>query len=103
MSEKSNLTRYDKKFIAVLLFVHFGFTMCCISFFGLYYHNKYTGFKAYQEKMNHKIEILKKLSEKYNSNLKLRGMEWDYGLKGVGAYEAKELRGFDSRINKNNK
>ncbi len=74
-----------------------------ISFFGLYYHNKYTEWEAYMEQNERKLKILKEHVEKYNSDLKLRGMEWDYGLKGVGAYEAKELRGFDSRINKNNK
>ncbi len=101
MSEQSNLTKYDKKFIAVLLALQFSLNLMGISFFGLYYHNKYTGFKAYQQKMDHKLEILKKHAEKYNSNLKIRGMEWDYGLKGIGASEALELRGYDSRINKN--
>ncbi len=101
MSEKSNLTKYDKKFITALLFMHFGFTMCCISFYGLYYYNRITRWESYVKDTNHKLEILKKHAEKYNSDLKLRGMEWDYGLKGVGASEAKELRGFDSRINKN--
>ena len=103
MSEKSNLTTYDKKFIATLIFLHFSLTLMGISFFGLHYYNRTTRWEAYMKKMNYKLKILKGLSEKYNSNLKLRGMEWDYGLKGVGAYEAKELRGYDSRINKNNK
>ncbi len=101
MSEKSNLTKYDKKFIVALLFMHFGFTMCCISFYGLYYYNKTTQWEAYMKKTQHKLEILKKHAEKYNSNLKVKGMAWDYGLKGVGAYEAEELRGYDSRIDKN--
>ena len=103
MSQKSNLTKYDKKFIATLLFMHFGFTLLGISLFGLHYYNRETRWEAYIEKMNYKLKILKEHVEKYNSDLKLRGMEWDYGLKGVGAYEAKELRGYDSRINKNNK
>ncbi len=101
MFEKSNLTKYDKKFIATLIFMHFGFTLLGISLFGLHYYNRETEWEAYMQKTEKKLKVLKKLSEKYNSDLKLRGMEWDYGLKGVGAYEAKELRGFDSRINKN--
>ena len=103
MSQKSNLTRYDKKFIATLIFMHFGFTLLGISLFGLHYYNRETRWEAYMEQNERKLKVLKKHIEKYNSDLKLRGMEWDYGLKGVGAYEAKELRGFDSRINKNNK
>ena len=59
--KKSNLTSYDRRFIASLVFAHFGLVMMAISFFGLYYHNRYTGFKAYMAKMNKKIAILKEI------------------------------------------
>ena len=103
MSQKSNLTKYDKKFIATLIFLHFSLTLLGISLFGLHYYNRTTQWEAYMEQNERKLKVLKEHVEKYNSDLKLRGMEWDYGLKGVGASEAKELRGFDSRINNNNK
>ena len=35
--KKSNLTSYDRKFIATIVFAHFGLVTMAISFFGLYY------------------------------------------------------------------
>ncbi len=83
--------------------MHFGLTLLGISLFGLHYYNREVRWEAYIKDTNQKLEILKKQAEKYSSDLHIRGMEWDYGLKGISATEARELRGFDSRINKNNK
>ena len=84
--KKSNLTSYDRKFIASLVFINFGLTMLVVSLFGLYYHGKYTGWKAYMAKNEKKLAVLKEILKDYDSELRLRGMEWDYATKeGIGA------------------
>ena len=84
--KKSHLTSYDRKFIAAIVFVNFSLTMLVVSLFGLYYYEKEIDFKAYVVKMEKRLTILRKIAEKYDENLKLRGMEWDYSQKeGIGA------------------
>ena len=84
--EPSNLTRYDWKMLATLIFLNFSLTMMCISFYGLYYHGKYTGFKAYMKLNEKRYAVLKEILKDYDSELRLRGMEWDYATKhGIGA------------------
>ena len=84
--EPSNLTKYDWKMLATLIFLNFSLTMMCISFYGLYYHGKYTGFKAYMKLNEKRYAVLKEILKDYDSELRLRGMEWDYSMKqGIGA------------------
>ena len=47
MSHKSNLTSYDKRFIATLIFMHFGLTLLGISLFGLHYYNREVRWEAH--------------------------------------------------------
>ena len=58
-----------------------------ISFFGLYYHEKDTlKFKAYMKMNEKRYAVLKEIVKDYDSELRLRGMEWDYATKeGIGA------------------
>ena len=84
--EPSNLTSYDWKMLTTLIFLNFSLTMMCISFYGLYYHGKYTGFKAYMKLNEKRYAVLKEILKDYDSELRLRGMEWDYATKhGIGA------------------
>ena len=84
--KKSHLTSYDRKFIAAIVFATMSMTILAISLFGLYYHGKYTNFKAYMKMNEKRYAILKSLLKDYDSEMKLRGLEWDYATKeGIGA------------------
>ena len=84
--EPSNLTSYDKKFIAAVVSTGMSMTILAVSLFGLYYHGKYTNFKAYMKLNEKRYAILKSLLKDYDSEMKLRGLEWDYATKeGIGA------------------
>ena len=84
--KKSNLTNYDRKFIAALIAVNFSLTMLAISLFGLYYYEKEIKFKEYMKLNEKRYAILKSLLKDYDSEMKLRGLEWDYATKeGIGA------------------
>ena len=84
--KKTNLTSYDRKFIACVVSTGMSMTILAISLFGLYYHGKYTGWKAYMAKNDKKLAILREVLKEYDSELRLRGMEWDYSQKeGIGA------------------
>ena len=84
--KKSNLTYYDRKFIATIVFVNFGLTMLVVSLFGQYYLGRYTKFKDYMKMNEKRYAVLKEILKDYDSELRLRGMEWDYSQKeGIGA------------------
>ena len=84
--KKSNLTSYDKKFIACVVSTGMSMTILAISLFGLYYHGKYTNFKAYMKMNERRYAVLKEILKDYDSELRLRGLEWDYSQKeGIGA------------------
>ena len=84
--KKSNLTSYDRKFIASLVFAHFGLVIMAISFFGLYYYEKEVKWEEYMDKTNKRLAILKDVLKDHDSELRLRGLEWDYSQKeGIGA------------------
>ena len=84
--KKTNLTNYDRKFIATLIFLNFGLTMLVVSIFGLYYYEKEIKFKEYMERNEKRLATLREVFKDHDSELKLRGMEWDYSQKeGIGA------------------
>ena len=84
--KKSNLTSYDRKFIACVVSTGMSMTILAISLFGLYYHGKYTNFKAYMKMNEKRYAVVKEILKNYDSELRLRGMEWDYTTKGgIGA------------------
>ena len=84
--KKSNLTSYDRKFIATIVFAHMSMTILAISLFGLYYYEKTVRFKGYMDKTNRRLAILKEVLKDHDSELRLRGLEWDYSQKeGIGA------------------
>ncbi len=84
--KKTNLTNYDRKFIASLVFAQFGLVMMAISFFGLYYLNQYTAFQDYIKLNEKRYAVVKEILKDHDSELRLRGMEWNYSIKeGIGA------------------
>ena len=81
--KKSNLTSYDRKFIASLVFAHFGLVIMAISFFGLYYYEKVgtqNGKNIWIKQMKSVMLFLKDdIKRPRFSELRLAGaMEWDY-------------------------
>ena len=87
MSDKKfNLTKSDKNFRATLVFTNFSLTMLVVSLFGLYYYGRYTNFKAYMKMNEKRYAVLKEILKDYDSEMRLRGLEWDYAQKeGIGA------------------
>ena len=84
--KKSNLTSYDRKFIACVVSTGMSMTILAISLFGLYYYKKTTDFKAYMKMNEKRYAVLKEILKEYDSELRLRGLEWDYSQKeGIGA------------------
>ena len=82
-------TKQDKKFIAVLMFLQTSVLLMGISLFGLYYSNKITQWRAYMADTHRKLKVLREISEKYDSDIKLKQLEWDYSIQGIGAEEYK--------------
>ena len=93
------MSKQDKKFIAVLMLFQTSILLMGISFFGLYYANKITKTKAYMIDMNRKLKVLRDISEQYDSDMKLKQMEWDYSIQGIGAEEYKLKKKTNNKIN----
>ena len=84
--EPSNLTRYDWKLLSALIFCSMSLSILATSLFGLYYLGKYTKFQDYMKLNEKRYAVLKDILKDYDSELRLRGMEWDYSMKeGIGA------------------
>ena len=84
--KKSNLTSYDRKFIACIVFCAMSLGILSTSLFGLYYLERYTNFQDYMKLNEKRYAVLKEIVKDYDSELRLRGMEWDYATKeGIGA------------------
>ena len=84
--EPSNLTRYDWKLLSALIFCSMSLSILSTSLFGLYYLERYTKFQDYLKLNEKRYAVLKEILKDYDSELRLRGMEWDYATKhGIGA------------------
>ena len=83
------MSKQDKKFIAILMLFQTSILLMGISFFGLYYANRISKWRSYMTNMNKKLKILREISEQYDSDMKLKQMEWDYSIQGIGAEEYK--------------
>ena len=58
--KKSNLTSYDKKFIACIVFCAMSLGILSTSLFGLYYLERYTNFQDYMKLNEKEICCLKR-------------------------------------------
>ena len=84
--EPSNLTSYDWKMLFALVFCAMSLSILSTSLFGLYYLGRYTKFQDYMKLNEKRYAVLKEILKDYDSELRLRGMEWDYSMKqGIGA------------------
>ena len=84
--EPSNLTKYDWKMLFALVFCSMSLSVLATSLFGLYYYEKTIDFKAYMKMNEKRYAVLKEILKDYDSELRLRGLEWDYSQKeGIGA------------------
>ena len=84
--EPSNLTTYDWKMLFALVFCSMSLSILATSLFGLYYLGRYTKFQDYMKLNEKRYAVLKEILKDYDSELRLRGMEWDYSMKqGIGA------------------
>ena len=95
------MSKQDKKFIAVLMLFQTSILLMGISLFGLYYSNKIAQWRSYMTNMNKKLKILREISEQYDSDMKLKQMEWDYSIQGIGAeeYKLKKKTKTNNKIN----
>ena len=83
------MSRQDKKFFLALAFCQTGLIVFAISIFGLYYSEQITQWRTYMADTNSKLKMLREISEQYDSDMKLRQLEWDYSIQGIGAEEYK--------------
>ena len=62
--KKSNLTSYDRKFIACIVFCAMSLGILSTSLFGLYYLERYTNFQDYMKLNEKRYAVLKRDSKK---------------------------------------
>ena len=83
------MSKQDKRFFLALAFCQVGLVIFAISMFGFYYSERITKTRQFMANTNRKLKILRDISEQYDSDMKLKQMEWDYSIQGIGAEEYK--------------